>query len=93
MTFLSAVLAFLALNLGSVSGTVTSADRYEAEVRISGQRLPFVVVFSTRFQIDGRATDAAEFWRRARAGDTVQIKARHGGVFWIARSVNLRRKS
>lgn len=74
----------------TISGTVAAFDRVEREVRVAGQRAPFVTAFSTVHQVRGRAVTVREFWAAVRVGMTADIRARSYGPFRVAERINVR---
>ncbi len=88
-----AALMLLVLALGqtgNVTGRIESSDRVEGEIHIYGQARPFVLTFSTVYQLDGRGVRADEFWAAAKEGASVQVKSTNEGMFWVARRANIR---
>lgn len=73
-----------------ITGRVTSFDRVEREVRVSGQQYPFVTAFSTVHQIKGRKVTVREFWAFIKVGATADIRARSFGPFRVAERINVR---
>jgi len=74
----------------AITARVTSFDRVEREVRVSGQQYPFVTAFSTVHQVRGRKVTVREFWQAIKVGATADIRARSFGPFRVAERVNVR---
>lgn len=87
---LAPVFVLLAVPSSTVQATLTGVDPVERELRLSGQRAPFVTVFSSRVVVDGQAVTVARFWRVARPGMRAVIKSRSYGPFRVVDVVNVR---
>lgn len=80
---LAPVFVLLSAPASTVRATLTGVDPVERELRLSGQRAPFVGTFSSRLQVDGQIVRPAEFWRAVRPGMQAVIKSRSYGPFRI----------
>lgn len=87
---LAPMFVLLSAPTSTVRAALTGVDRVERELRLEGQRRPFVGTFSSLLRLDGDVVQPAEFWRTARPGMVAVIKSRSYGPFRVVDAVNVR---
>ncbi|GGO19436.1 hypothetical protein [Deinococcus humi] len=90
LILLAPVFVLLSAPSTTVRATLTGVDRVERELRLEGQRRPFVGTFSSQLKVDGLNIQPGEFWRTVRPGMEAVIKSRSYGPFRIVDVASVR---
>lgn len=80
---LAPMFVLLSAPTSTVRAALTGVDPVERELRLEGQRRPFVGTFSSALKVDGLPVPPGEFWRTVRPGMVAVIKSRSYGPFRV----------